>query len=114
MTKITPEVPPPLQTSAPHLLEIFWPSTHDLAYNGPNIRRIVSGIGFRTWNSPTPKPRPYYYATAALKLDKEIVGVLKYCKRWVLTLQASGPRYLRELFPLITADPRPSRERRVS
>ncbi|GBO06676.1 hypothetical protein AVEN_79355-1 [Araneus ventricosus] len=34
-------------------------STYDLACNRPHTRRIFSGIGFRTWNPPAPKPIPY-------------------------------------------------------
>ncbi|GBN21095.1 hypothetical protein AVEN_80598-1 [Araneus ventricosus] len=29
------------------------------------IKRIFSGIGFRTWNPPAPKPRPCHWATEA-------------------------------------------------
>ncbi|GBN09291.1 hypothetical protein AVEN_37534-1 [Araneus ventricosus] len=32
-------------------------TTYDLACNRPHARRIFSGIGFRTWNPPAPKPR---------------------------------------------------------
>ncbi|GBN26164.1 hypothetical protein AVEN_33958-1 [Araneus ventricosus] len=32
----------------------------DLACSRPHTRRIFSGIGFRTWNPPAPKPRPYH------------------------------------------------------
>ncbi|GBM18105.1 hypothetical protein AVEN_220505-1 [Araneus ventricosus] len=28
--------------------------------NRPHTRRIIGGIGFRTWNPPAPKPRPYH------------------------------------------------------
>ncbi|GBM45592.1 hypothetical protein AVEN_150557-1, partial [Araneus ventricosus] len=35
-------------------------TTYDLACNRSDTRRIFSGIGFRTWNPPTPKPRPYH------------------------------------------------------
>ncbi|GBN16466.1 hypothetical protein AVEN_196922-1 [Araneus ventricosus] len=34
--------------------------TYDLACKRPNPRRIFSGIGFRTWNFPAPKLRPYH------------------------------------------------------
>ncbi|GBM34462.1 hypothetical protein AVEN_106705-1 [Araneus ventricosus] len=34
-------------------------TTYDLACNRPHTRRIFSGIGFRTWNPPAPKPRRY-------------------------------------------------------
>ncbi|GBM10234.1 hypothetical protein AVEN_177501-1 [Araneus ventricosus] len=40
-------------------------TTHVLACNWPHTRRIFSEIGFRTWNSPAPKPRPYHWASAA-------------------------------------------------
>ncbi|GBN01640.1 hypothetical protein AVEN_36208-1 [Araneus ventricosus] len=30
----------------------------DLACNRPHTRRIFSGIGFRTWSPPAPKPKP--------------------------------------------------------
>ncbi|GBL85488.1 hypothetical protein AVEN_34655-1 [Araneus ventricosus] len=35
-------------------------TTYDLACNRPYTRRIFSGIGFRTWSPPAPKPRPYH------------------------------------------------------
>ncbi|GBN72698.1 hypothetical protein AVEN_122007-1, partial [Araneus ventricosus] len=84
LTRTTPELaPPPLQTSAPHQLlprPFLWTlnpmgesmdvgttpagerlaPTYDLTCNRPNTRRIFSGIGFRTWSHPAPKPRPYY------------------------------------------------------
>ncbi|GBM00423.1 hypothetical protein AVEN_179232-1 [Araneus ventricosus] len=34
------------------------PRTYDLTCNRPNTRRIFSEIGFRSWNPPTPKPKP--------------------------------------------------------
>ncbi|GBM82761.1 hypothetical protein AVEN_272318-1 [Araneus ventricosus] len=40
-------------------------TTYDLTCNRPHTRQIFSGIGFRTWNPPAPKPRPYHKATAA-------------------------------------------------
>ncbi|GBL96774.1 hypothetical protein AVEN_118919-1 [Araneus ventricosus] len=33
---------------------------YDLACKRLHTRRIFSGIGFRTWNPPAPKPRPYH------------------------------------------------------
>ncbi|GBM07258.1 hypothetical protein AVEN_25507-1 [Araneus ventricosus] len=33
-------------------------TTYDLTCNRPHTRRIFSGIGFRTWNSAAPRPRP--------------------------------------------------------
>ncbi|GBO06775.1 hypothetical protein AVEN_43932-1 [Araneus ventricosus] len=35
-------------------------TTYDLAWSMPHTRRIFSGIGFRTWNPPAPKLRPYH------------------------------------------------------
>ncbi|GBM56653.1 hypothetical protein AVEN_123136-1 [Araneus ventricosus] len=35
-------------------------TTYDLTCNRPHTRRFFSGIGFRTWNPPAPKPRPYH------------------------------------------------------
>ncbi|GBM47426.1 hypothetical protein AVEN_175605-1 [Araneus ventricosus] len=35
-------------------------TTHDLACNRLHTRRIFSGIGFRTWSPPPPRPRPYH------------------------------------------------------
>ncbi|GBN75573.1 hypothetical protein AVEN_220180-1 [Araneus ventricosus] len=53
MTRTTPELAPPLQTSTPHQQEDVWP----LRMIWRATWRIFSGIGFRTWNPPTPKPR---------------------------------------------------------
>ncbi|GBN49481.1 hypothetical protein AVEN_151004-1 [Araneus ventricosus] len=70
MTRTTPELAP---------LSPYFHATpsggclatmYDLACTRPHTRRIFSGIGFRTWNPPSPKPRPYHLATAALKLIK--------------------------------------------
>ncbi|GBL77463.1 hypothetical protein AVEN_41851-1 [Araneus ventricosus] len=65
MTRTTPELAPPFQASTPHQREDVLDTTYDLACSRPHTRRIFSGIGFRTWNPPAPKPRPYLYATAA-------------------------------------------------
>ncbi|GBM29475.1 hypothetical protein AVEN_255856-1 [Araneus ventricosus] len=49
-------------------------TTNDLACNRSHTRRIFSGIGFRTWNPPAPRPRPWHYATAAY-MTKGIVDL---------------------------------------
>ncbi|GBN54272.1 hypothetical protein AVEN_128646-1 [Araneus ventricosus] len=54
MTKTTPELAPPLQTSSPQQGEGLWPATYDLMCN-----RIFSWFGFRSRNSPAPKRTPY-------------------------------------------------------
>ncbi|GBL81878.1 hypothetical protein AVEN_50480-1 [Araneus ventricosus] len=51
---------------APHQRDDVWLPTYDLSRNRPNTRRIFNGIGFRTWNSQAPRPRPYQQATAAI------------------------------------------------
>ncbi|GBL78861.1 hypothetical protein AVEN_48849-1 [Araneus ventricosus] len=63
MTRTTPELAPPLQTSAPHQWEDVWLPTYDLACNTPNTRPIFSGIGFQTWNPPALRSRSYHPAT---------------------------------------------------
>ncbi|GBL91069.1 hypothetical protein AVEN_184445-1 [Araneus ventricosus] len=65
MTRTTPKLAPPLQTSASHQREVVWPLAYDLACSRPNTRRICSGIWFQTWNPPASKPKPYHLATAA-------------------------------------------------
>ncbi|GBO45515.1 hypothetical protein AVEN_91223-1 [Araneus ventricosus] len=35
-------------------------TTYNLVCNRPRTRRIFSGIRFRTWNPPAPRPRPYH------------------------------------------------------
>ncbi|GBN37669.1 hypothetical protein AVEN_77481-1 [Araneus ventricosus] len=85
MTRTTPELAPPLQSSAPHQrvsplvlsrpytllgrpasVGIFAPTggrlatTCDLACSRPHTQRIFSGIGFGTWDPPAPRPRPYH------------------------------------------------------
>ncbi|GBN46333.1 hypothetical protein AVEN_105993-1 [Araneus ventricosus] len=71
---MTPNLAPPLQTSAPHVCYIavsrrrtFDLLTYDSTCNRPKTRRVFSGIGFRTWNPPAPllKPTPFHWATAA-------------------------------------------------
>ncbi|GBL83508.1 hypothetical protein AVEN_196355-1 [Araneus ventricosus] len=49
-----PELASPLQTSKPHQREGVRPC------NTPHTPRIFGGIGFRSWNPPAPKPRPYH------------------------------------------------------
>ncbi|GBL77974.1 hypothetical protein AVEN_143298-1 [Araneus ventricosus] len=59
MTRTTPELAPP----SPNLYVTptggRLATMYDLACNRPHTRRIFRGIGFRTWNLPTPKSRPY-------------------------------------------------------
>ncbi|GBL92048.1 hypothetical protein AVEN_102598-1 [Araneus ventricosus] len=65
MTRETPE-PLTLQVSVPHQLEDVRPPTCYLTHaTGPHLRWIFSGIGFRTWNPPGPRPRPYQQSTTA-------------------------------------------------
>ncbi|GBM13752.1 hypothetical protein AVEN_90016-1 [Araneus ventricosus] len=56
ITRTTPELASPLQTSAPHQREDVWPHTYDLTCNRSTTRLILSGIGFRTWSPPAPRP----------------------------------------------------------
>ncbi|GBN27692.1 hypothetical protein AVEN_144793-1, partial [Araneus ventricosus] len=53
MTRTTPELAPP----SPNFHAT--PAGARLTCNRPHPRRIFSGIGFRTWNPPATKPRPY-------------------------------------------------------
>ncbi|GBM37400.1 hypothetical protein AVEN_28350-1 [Araneus ventricosus] len=66
MTRTTPELAPPLQTSAPHQREDIWLHTYDLMCNRSIIPRIFIGIGSPTWslllrsrrfNSRPPQPQ---------------------------------------------------------
>ncbi|GBN93870.1 hypothetical protein AVEN_240862-1 [Araneus ventricosus] len=66
MTRTTPDLAPSRQTSTPHQRKDVRHPTYDLTCNRSNTRRIFSGIGFRTWNPPASKLRPYYQAIAAL------------------------------------------------
>ncbi|GBO06547.1 hypothetical protein AVEN_84073-1 [Araneus ventricosus] len=52
-------------------------STYDLACNRPHTQRIFSGIGFRTWSPPAPKPRLYRYATTALGAREKFIRMNK-------------------------------------
>ncbi|GBM23993.1 hypothetical protein AVEN_217934-1 [Araneus ventricosus] len=56
IARTTLELATPLQTSAPHQREGVWPHTYDLTCNRPTTRLIFSGIGFRTWSPPAPRP----------------------------------------------------------
>ncbi|GBO04040.1 hypothetical protein AVEN_170240-1 [Araneus ventricosus] len=56
MTKTTPELAPPLQTSAPYQWEDVCSPKYDLTCNRPYTRRIFNGISFRTWSLPAPRP----------------------------------------------------------
>ncbi|GBL68457.1 hypothetical protein AVEN_167850-1 [Araneus ventricosus] len=66
MMRTTPELswhPSPNFQATPTALRLA--TTDDLARNRPHARRIISGIGFRACNSPSPKPRPYHWAAGA-------------------------------------------------
>ncbi|GBN75345.1 hypothetical protein AVEN_44017-1 [Araneus ventricosus] len=53
MMRTTPDLAPPLETSAPCQQKDIWPPSYDLACNRPNTRWVFSGIGFRTWKAET-------------------------------------------------------------
>ncbi|GBM95803.1 hypothetical protein AVEN_165503-1 [Araneus ventricosus] len=91
MTRTTPELASPLQTSTSHKREDVWLSTYDLTCNRPHTRRIFSGIGFRTWNPPVPRPRPYHYATEAFESARE-EAVFIFISSHVLEYDSS-PKY---------------------
>ncbi|GBM34109.1 hypothetical protein AVEN_235053-1 [Araneus ventricosus] len=64
MTRTTPERTHPLQTSATPGGRCL-ATTYNLACSRPHTRRIISGVGFRVWDPPTPSrnfttrlPRP--------------------------------------------------------
>ncbi|GBM09915.1 hypothetical protein AVEN_86803-1 [Araneus ventricosus] len=61
MTRTTPELAPPLSPNF-HATPTGGrlATTYDLTCNRPHTRRNFGGIGFRTWNSPAAKPRPYH------------------------------------------------------
>ncbi|GBM73519.1 hypothetical protein AVEN_144301-1, partial [Araneus ventricosus] len=52
MTRMTPELAPPLQASAPHQREDVWPPASATCLHA---RWIFSGIGFRAWNLQAPE-----------------------------------------------------------
>ncbi|GBN31121.1 hypothetical protein AVEN_10492-1 [Araneus ventricosus] len=65
MTGTTPELAPPLQTSALPQREDVWTPAYDLTCNRPNTRRIFRRIGSGTWtlrpqnrDLTTRSPRP--------------------------------------------------------
>ncbi|GBO02126.1 hypothetical protein AVEN_154094-1 [Araneus ventricosus] len=60
MTRTTPELAPPSPNFHATPTGGRLTTTYDLTCNRPHTRRIFSGIGFRTWNPPPPKPRPYH------------------------------------------------------
>ncbi|GBM53032.1 hypothetical protein AVEN_22408-1 [Araneus ventricosus] len=60
MTKTAPGLVPPSPSFHATLAGGRLATAYDLACNRPHTRWIVSGIGFRTWNSQAPKPRPYH------------------------------------------------------
>ncbi|GBL87741.1 hypothetical protein AVEN_81351-1 [Araneus ventricosus] len=55
MTRMTPEMAPSSPNFRTTSAEGQLPPTYDFRCNMLNTRRIVSGIRFRTWNSPAPK-----------------------------------------------------------
>ncbi|GBM91387.1 hypothetical protein AVEN_42352-1 [Araneus ventricosus] len=62
MMKTTPELSPSLDFRT---TPVGGRLTHYVLFNAqqdtPHPRRIFSGIGFRTWNSPSLKPKPLGY-----------------------------------------------------
>ncbi|GBM25551.1 hypothetical protein AVEN_272546-1 [Araneus ventricosus] len=61
----TPELVPPLQTSAPQQREDVSSPTYYLTCNRFNTRQVFSGLEFRTWKLFAPRPTLYQEATAA-------------------------------------------------
>ncbi|GBM00493.1 hypothetical protein AVEN_111724-1 [Araneus ventricosus] len=68
MTMTTSELKAPLRTTPMGGRSI---TTYDLTCRRPHIRRIFSGLGFRTWNPPVPKPSPHHLASVASFSDSE-------------------------------------------
>ncbi|GBN27063.1 hypothetical protein AVEN_253971-1 [Araneus ventricosus] len=56
MTRTTPELAPPSPNFHATPTGGRLTTTYDLTCNRPHTRRIFSGIGFRAWNPPAPKP----------------------------------------------------------
>ncbi|GBM17578.1 hypothetical protein AVEN_80881-1 [Araneus ventricosus] len=60
MTRTTPELAPPSPNFHATPMGGRLATMYDLACNRPHMRRIFSGIGFRTWNPKAPEPGPYH------------------------------------------------------
>ncbi|GBN61541.1 hypothetical protein AVEN_119892-1 [Araneus ventricosus] len=76
MTWTTPELAPPLQTSAPHQREDVWPlGMIKLAAVPIHVRSIVES-GFEP-GTLHPKSRLYHYATAAVSHREAKLSLLK-------------------------------------
>ncbi|GBO34821.1 hypothetical protein AVEN_205819-1 [Araneus ventricosus] len=80
MTRTTPELAPPLQTSAPHQREDVWLHTYDLMRNRSITRRIFYWNRVSNMEPPTPKPALELEATAASiqfeKIQKRGIGTV--------------------------------------
>ncbi|GBM24737.1 hypothetical protein AVEN_141811-1 [Araneus ventricosus] len=50
----------PSPNSTPHQRRDVWPLRMIWRATGPHTWRIFSGIGFRAWSPPTPKPISYH------------------------------------------------------
>ncbi|GBN26125.1 hypothetical protein AVEN_275673-1 [Araneus ventricosus] len=74
MTRPTPDMVPPLQTSSPHQREDIYPRMYDLTFKMTNTRPIFSGIRFETWNPPA---RSRDLTTRPSRLDNQSEKKLK-------------------------------------
>ncbi|GBO43103.1 hypothetical protein AVEN_11554-1 [Araneus ventricosus] len=76
MTRTTPRLASPLQTSAPCRRGDV-ATAYDLAYSGPHARRIFSEIGFRAWSPSAPRaealPLGYRALRFLLQQQKELM-----------------------------------------
>ncbi|GBM29324.1 hypothetical protein AVEN_2831-1 [Araneus ventricosus] len=78
MTRTTPELAPPLQTSAKKQTVGRLATTYDLACNRPYTRRIFSGIWFRTCDPPVPRSRPYHYIATVIRACNHTTAIKIY------------------------------------
>ncbi|GBO42111.1 hypothetical protein AVEN_60771-1 [Araneus ventricosus] len=92
MTRTTPELAPPLQTSTPLQREDVWPPTYDdLTCNKPNKQRIFSGIVYNT-NAKRLFLKRYYVINNKLKAMFPKVGPTFHRGRGYLDCQGSNSR----------------------
>ncbi|GBN50094.1 hypothetical protein AVEN_51014-2-1, partial [Araneus ventricosus] len=77
MTRTEPELAPPLQDSVPYHRKDM-AATYDLEYSKSHKRRGFSGIGFRIWSPPAPRPRLEHSATTVSNSEMNAIVANEY------------------------------------
>ncbi|GBM11222.1 hypothetical protein AVEN_267799-1 [Araneus ventricosus] len=89
MTRTTPELAPPSPNFHSTPTGGRLTTTYDLTCNRPHTRRIFSGIGFRTWNPPAPKPKKLWSENLKIVFTL-IYNFLPECVAFLLVVSSTS------------------------